>query len=40
MANCIIVHGCPGSEENAMDLSEVTYDKHWIPWIRHHLNDR
>jgi uncharacterized protein len=30
----VIVHGCPGSEEKAMDPERRTYDKHWIPWIK------
>ena len=40
MQKCLIVHGCPGSEESSMRLGEVTYDKHWIPWIRKELTDR
>jgi len=38
--NCLVVHGCPGDEESLMDLSERTYTKHWIPWIRRELNAR
>ena len=38
--NCLVVHGCPGSAESLMDLSERTYTKHWIPWIRRELNVR
>ena len=34
MKNCIIVHGCPQSEENARDG---TYKKHWIPWTKEKL---
>jgi len=36
--NCIIVHGCPGTEESTMDLSRRMYDKHWMPWIRSQLD--
>ncbi|MAG02615.1 hypothetical protein CMI42_04720 [Candidatus Pacearchaeota archaeon] len=32
--NCVIVHGCPDNEE---DLS---YNKHWIPWIERELTSR
>ncbi len=28
---CIIVHGCPSSEEKALDPNKRTYDKHRIP---------
>ncbi len=38
--SCLIVHGCPGDEESLMDLSERTYTKHWISWIRRELNAR
>lgn len=38
--NCLVIHGCPGDEESLMDLSERTYTKHWIPWIRRELNAR
>ncbi len=37
--NCIIVHGCPGTKESLIDISERTYYKHWIPWIREKLLD-
>ncbi len=38
--NCLVVHGCPSSDQSLMDLSERTYTKHWIPWIRRELNAR
>jgi len=34
MKNCIIVHGCPRKEPE-----EKTYHKHWIPWIKQHLEE-
>jgi uncharacterized protein len=40
MASCIIVHGCPDSEEKAMSDGERTYDKHWIPWIKRKLEQK
>jgi len=38
--NCIIVHGCPGDEERAMDVQRRTYDKHWIPWLKKKLLEK
>lgn len=35
--NCIIIHGCPGDEEKALDPETRTYDKHWIPWTKEKL---
>ncbi len=35
--NCIIIHGCPGDEEKAMNVETRTYDKHWIPWLKEKL---
>ncbi len=32
--NCIIIHGCPSVP------SDMTFDKHWIPWIVGILNAR
>ena len=32
--NCVIVHGCPGSEEKAKKL---TYNKHWMQWTKKEL---
>ncbi len=29
--NCIIVHGCTENEQ------DVTYDKHWMPWVQQQL---
>lgn len=34
MGNCIIIHGCPSSP------TDMTFDKHWIPWIQQALNAR
>ena len=38
--NCIIIHGCPSSKEQAMNPETRTYDKHWIPWIKRELLKR
>lgn len=38
--NCIIIHGCPGSEEEMMNLADRTFDKHWMPWIREKLSNQ
>jgi len=38
--NCIIIHGCPGDEEKAMNPKTRTYDKHWIPWIKRQLTKK
>src|SRR3990167_5671396 len=38
--NCIIVHGCPGNKEQAMNFETRTYDKHWIPWTREALLEK
>lgn len=35
--NCIIIHGCPSSEEKAMNPEIRTYDKHWQPWLQREL---
>lgn len=35
--NCIIIHGCPSDEEKALNPKTRTYDKHWIPWTKKHL---
>lgn len=35
--NCIIVHGCPGSEEQALNPADHTYAKHWLPWLQGEL---
>jgi uncharacterized protein len=32
--NCILLHGCPGREEEMIPLSERTFDKHWMPWTQ------
>jgi predicted alpha/beta hydrolase family esterase len=37
MRKVVIVHGCPSSEEQYLTPGEMTYDKHWIPWIRNEL---
>ncbi len=31
------MHGCPDSEERAMNPLTRTYDKHWIPWLKQQL---
>lgn len=36
MKNCIIIHGCPSSDE-AKDPKKRTYDKHWMPWLKKEL---
>lgn len=38
--NCIIIHGCPSSREEALDVEKRTYDKHWIPWIKKELTEK
>lgn len=38
--NCIIIHGCPGSEEKGLNPKTRTYDKHWIPWAKRQLEAR
>ena len=38
--NCIIIHGCPGDEEKAMDPETRTYDKHWLPWTKKELEQK
>ncbi len=40
MKNVIIVHGCPSSEEKAMNPIMRTYDKHWIPWLKKNLEEK
>ncbi|MDO8628705.1 MAG: alpha/beta hydrolase [Nanoarchaeota archaeon] len=35
--NCILLHGCPSTEEKALRR---TYDKHWMPWIKQELEKR
>src|SRR3989344_454757 len=36
--NCIIIHGCPGSEAEFMTPEKRTYYKHWIQWVKNQLN--
>jgi len=36
----IIIHGCPAGDENEMNESTRTYDKHWIGWIKEELSSR
>ena len=33
-SNIIIIHGCPSKKE---DLIDITYDKHWILWVKREL---
>ncbi|MBU4070241.1 MAG: leucine--tRNA ligase [Nanoarchaeota archaeon] len=40
ISNVVIVHGCPGDEEKAMNPKTRTYDKHWIPWIKNKLEKK
>ncbi|MFZ5391002.1 MAG: hypothetical protein ACOZAJ_01880 [Patescibacteria group bacterium] len=35
--NCLIIHGCPSEAEQAMSPATRTYDKHWLPWLKHQL---
>ena len=35
--NCIIIHGCPKSEEEFMTPDKHTYYKHWIQWAKNQL---
>lgn len=39
-SNCIIIHGCPSTKESLIDVSERTYYKHWIPWLREKLLEK
>ena len=36
--NCVIVHGCPSSPDQEIDIQTRTFDKHWIPWVRERLS--
>ncbi len=42
--NVIIIHGCPSFNEKNIERSKDskrrTYDKHWMPWITHQLQQR
>lgn len=38
--NCIIIHGCPGREEEMMNSADRTFDKQWMPWTREKLEER
>ncbi len=38
--NCIIIHGCPPNQESLIDITERTYYKHWIPWLREKLTEK
>jgi predicted alpha/beta hydrolase family esterase len=40
MTICIVIHGCPGNKEKALDAEKRTYDKHWIPWLKKKLEDK
>jgi len=40
ISNVIMIHGCPGNEEKAMNPETRTYDKHWQPWIKNELEKR
>jgi len=33
--NCIIIHGCPGTKERAMERP--SYAHHWMPWVKEAL---
>ncbi|MFA5936906.1 MAG: alpha/beta hydrolase [Candidatus Paceibacterota bacterium] len=36
--NCIIIHGCPSSPQELIDINNPdAYYKHWIPYIRENL---
>jgi len=37
---CIMIHGCPGDEERAMNEQTRTYDKHWMPWLERRLTGK
>jgi len=36
----IIIHGCPGNEEKALDPEIRTYNKHWISWTKKELEKK
>lgn len=40
MKQVIIIHGCPGREEEMMNLNDRTFNKHWMPWIRERLIEK
>lgn len=40
MKKVIIVHGCPGREEEMLNFADRTFDKHWIPWTRKKLEEK
>lgn len=40
MKTIYIIHGCPSSEEKAMNPEQRTYDKHWMPWAKKELTAR
>ena len=36
--NCIIIHGCPSSPEELINMKDPgSYYKHWIPWAKKNL---
>ena len=35
--NCLIIHGCPGTEEASRDYENRGWEKHWIPWVKEQL---
>ncbi len=36
--NCIIIHGCPSSEQELININDPgSYYKHWIPWLKKEL---
>lgn len=41
MKNIIIVHGCPSSEDSAIDFNDPKHHAHhWIPWVRSRLEEQ
>ena len=39
MKKVIIIHGCPSRDE-MLTSSEISYDKHWMPWVQEKLVEK
>jgi uncharacterized protein len=37
---CIIIHGCPSSEDHYLNPGDMEQSKHWIPWIKNELSEK
>ncbi len=38
--NCLLIHGCPSYDAEAIKPGSRTYDKHWMPWLKKELQAR